>query len=86
MAQIIVLLGRDVFGQHVKRCPRKILPKAFDGCGKQSGIHYDGRANTQVARVRLLDEFYLLEALPHCVEHRDSEFEQRAAVMRRLDP
>jgi hypothetical protein len=57
MAQTIILLGRDIFGRHVNRRPRKILRKAFDDFGKQSGIHDDRRAGTQVARVRLLDEF-----------------------------
>ena len=41
IAQIVVLLNRDVFMQHVKHRAREILRKSFDDRRKQTGIRHD---------------------------------------------
>jgi hypothetical protein len=40
----------------------------------------------QLACIGLLDRLDLLRTLAHLVEHGDAGLEQRAAVVRRLDP
>ena len=62
------------------------MRKPSDDRRKQAGIGHDRRANPQLACVRLFDELDFLEALAHFVKHRDSGFEQGAAVVRWFGP